>query len=163
MSFRLADAATGQEAQNCTFVKAGAAGSEALFSLPAAGTYSVTVFWRKTGGKSGHGCGTFLLEEAEGSAVRYPTTFASSAQDVEIISPITMPLAKGKKSHFEVRAANKKFVAVICGKTFIQLTNDGKGNFSGDVEIPATVKEVTLSASNSERTKYEGLAKYTVE
>ena len=90
-------------------------------------------------------------------------TFSSSAKNVEIISPIEMPLEKGKTYTFSVKVENKKFAAVICGKNFIQLTDNGTGLFTGEVEIPSNVKEVTLSVSNSERARYEALAKYSVK
>lgn len=162
-SCSLNDVQTGQEQPNCTFVQKHADKTEALFSLPKAGMYSVTLFWRKAGARQGQSCGTFLLESTQASSVRYPTTFASSAQGVEIISPIEMPLEKGKTYHFELRVTNKPVVAVVIGKTFTQLTNDGNGLFTGDVQIPATAREVTVNVANSEKSGYEGLAKYSVK
>lgn len=163
LSFRIADATTGQDAQNCSFIKQGSAGAEALFSLPKPGMYRVQIFWCKAGAKSSSSCGEFLINASAGSDIRYPQTFASKAEGVQIIAPLTMPLAKGKSCHFELRVANRKYAAVICGKEFFQLTNDGNGLFTGDVQIPANVKEVTLSVSNNEKSGWEGLAKYAVK
>ena len=163
LSFRLADAESGQELQERTFVRRDAAEVTALFSLPKAGTYSVMLFYRAAGDKKGTSCGEFLLQSTGASGVRYPTLFATSAKNVRIISPLKMPLQKGKSAHFEAHVEGKKYVAVICGKQFIQLTNDGSGTFSGDVAVPANVSEVTIAASNSERGGWEGLAKYSVQ
>ena len=165
VSFRLVEAATGQEMQNCTFVTQGADGNglQALFSFPKAGTYSVMMFYRKIHEKTAKSCGEFLLEARGASSVRYPTTFASSAKDVAILSPLEMPLAKGKSYHFALRVEGKKFVAVVCGKTFIQLTNDGNGVFSGDVTLPSGIKELSVTASNSEKSGYETLVKYSLQ
>lgn len=74
-----------------------------------------------------------------------------------------MPLKKGQTYTFSVYVENKKFVAVICGKEFIQLENDGKGLFSGEVTIPSNIKEVKLSVSNSQKGSYEGIANYEVK
>lgn len=162
LAFRLTDEAAGQEVQNCSYIKQGDREAEALFSLPKAGTYSVKIFYYKADARSGSSCGEFLLTASAGSDVRYPQVFSSKAQGVQIIEPITMPLKKGASCHFAIRVANRKFAAVVCGKDFVQLTNDGSGLFTGDVQIPANVKEVTLSVSNNERSGWEGLAKYSV-
>ena len=74
-----------------------------------------------------------------------------------------MPLKKGQAYKFSVKVDNKKFVAVICGRDFIQLENDGNGLFSGEVTIPSNVKEVKLSVTTSQKGSYEGIATYTVK
>ena len=121
------------------------------------------MFYRANGEKMGHSCGEFLVDSSSVSDVRYPTTYSSSAKNLQILSPIEMPLKKGQSYKFSVRVENKKFVAVICGKDLIQLENDGTGLFSGDVTIPNNVKDVKLSVSNSERGSFEGIATYTVK
>lgn len=72
-------------------------------------------------------------------------------------------LQKWQTYRFSVKVENKKFVAVIYGKDFIQLENDGNGLFSGEVTIPSNVKEVKLSVANSQKGSYEGIATYTVK
>ena len=162
LSFQLTNLKTNSQIENCMFIRKTDTGNEALFSFPTAGIYSVRMFCRKNNEKMGQGCGEFLVESSSGSDVRYPTTYSSSAKNLQILSPVEMPLKKGQTYKFSVRVENKKFVAVICGKDFIQLENDGTGVFSGDILIPNNVKDVKLSVSNSERGSFEGIATYTV-
>lgn len=163
LSFSLTNLATNKEVENCIFIKDENDKNVVLFSFPSTGTYSIRIFSRKNSEKMGHSCGEFLVEASSANSVRYPTTYSSSAKNVKILSPIEMPLKKGKSYNFSVSVENKKFVAVICGKDFIHLTNDGTGLFSGEVTIPTNVKEVKLSVSNSQKGSYEGLASYRVE
>lgn len=163
LSFQLINADTNSQIENASFIKKNDDKNEALFSFPKAGTYSIRMFYRKNSDKMGHSCGEFLVNSSSASSIEYPTTYSSSAKNLEIISPIEMPLKKGQTYRFSVKVENKKFVAVICGKDFIQLENDGNGLFSGEVTIPSNVKEVKLSVANSQKGSYEGIATYTVK
>ena len=163
LSFRVTDLERNSEVSNSSFIKRSADKNEALFSFPNAGTYSIRMFYRKNSEKTGHSCGEFLVKANSASSVRYPTTYSSSAKNLQIISPIEMPLKKGQTYTFSVYVENKKFVAVICGKEFIQLENDGKGLFTGEITIPSNIKEVKLSVSNSQKGSYEGIANYEVK
>lgn len=163
LNFRVSNAQTGTVYQNNSFVKILEDKNLALFSFPKADTYLVTIFWKKTGTTKSKSCGEFLVKTTSESSVLYPVVYSSSAKNVRIVSPVEMSLKKGETYTFSVFVENKRFVAAICGKNFIQLENDGTGLFSGEVTIPSNIKELTLSASNSERTSYEGLAKYSVE
>ena len=163
LSFQIISSDTNSQVENCSFIKKTDTGDEALFTFPKVGTYSVRMFYRANGEKLEHSCGEFLVDSSSVSDVRYPTTYSSSAKNLQILSPIEMPLKKGQSYKFSVRVENKKFVAVICGKDFIQLENDGTGLFSGDVTIPNNVKDIKLSVLNSERGSFEGIATYTVK
>lgn len=163
LTFNVVEAATGKTVENCTFVHRVAKGdSEALFSLPKAGLYNVTMFWWKTGDSTGRGCGEFLLESTKGSDVRFPQMFTSSARGVEIISPVMMPLERGKPYHFEVRVENKPIVTVKCGKTGVLLGKKSAGVFAGDIQIPASVSEVSILVADEQYGNYETIASYTV-
>lgn len=163
LSFQLIDTATNAQVKNCDFVKSDDDKKQALFSFPKAGVYSIRIFYRKTGAKMALSCGEFLVEASSASSVRYPTTFSSSAKNLKIISPIEMPLEKGKSYTFSVHVDNKKFVTVICGKEFIQLENNGNGTFSGEISIAQNLKQVTLSVSDSPKGNFESIAIYTVK
>jgi hypothetical protein len=134
----------------------------AYFSFPAAGQYSVNIFWWKTGAKHGEGCGEFVVEASSASAVLYPTTYSSSAQNLQIINPIEMPLKKGDIYTFKIRVDNKKVVAIIYGSKFMQLTKGTDGIFTADFEVPNNIKELSIGIADSERGRYENIAKYTV-
>lgn len=135
---------------------------EALFSIPEAGLWDARIFYRKTGEKTGHSCGEFLINASEKSTVVYPMAFSSTLKNVRLISPIEAPLKAGKSYDFSIYVGNKKYVAVIGGKDFIYLQSDDNGNFTGTVEIPKNTKTVKLSVSNSQRGKYENLFSYAV-
>jgi hypothetical protein len=73
-----------------------------------------------------------------------------------------MPLEKGNTYTFKIRVDNKKIVALIYGTTFVQLTKGNDGIFTADFEIPANVRDLSIGIADSERGRYEAIAKYTV-
>jgi hypothetical protein len=74
-----------------------------------------------------------------------------------------MPLEKGKKYEFRIRAENKKFLALMYGKNFIQFEYDADDIFFLDAEIPANINEITIGSSNSLRGSYQGILQYKVK
>jgi hypothetical protein len=143
-------------------VQTGDTKATAYFSFPSAGQYSVNIFWWKTGAKQGEGCGEFVVEASSSSLVQYPTTYSSSAKNLQIISPVEMPLKKGDTYTFRIRVDNKKVVAIIYGRTFVQLTKGNDGVFTADFEVPNNIRELSIGIADSERGRYENIAKYTV-
>jgi len=162
LNFRINDIKTGREVQNRDLVQTDGTRSTAYFSFPAAGQYSVNIFWWKTGAKQGEGCGEFVVEASSANSVQYPTTYSSSAKNLKIISPVEMPLEKGMTYTFKVRVDNKKVVAIIHGKTFVQMTKEEGGIFSADLTIPGNIKDLSIGIADSERGRYETIAKYIV-
>lgn len=134
-----------------------------IFSFPTAGTYTIDIFYGTKTSKSFESCGQFVVKTTKGSDIKYPTTYKNSCEGLAIIEPKTMPLSKGKTVHFEIKVQNKKNIAVICGKNFIQLENDGNGLFTGDVLIPTNISQLSIGASNSPAGKYETIASYEVK
>jgi hypothetical protein len=55
-----------------------------------------------------------------------------------------MPLQHGNTYEFKIRIDNKKVVAVIYGRNFVQLTKGIDGIFSGELEIPANIKDLSI-------------------
>jgi hypothetical protein len=143
-------------------VQTGDTKATAYFTFPTAGQYSVNIFWWKTGAKQGEGCGEFVVEASSASSAQYPTTYSSSAKNLQIISPIEMPLKKGSTYTFKIHVDNKKVVALIYGTTFVQLTKGNDGIFTADFEIPGNIRELSIGIADSERGRYENIAKYTV-
>jgi hypothetical protein len=135
---------------------------KAYFSFPAGGKYLLRIFWKKAGAKTGESCGELGVISSVGNAVQYPTQFSSSGKNIEIISPIEMPLQHGKAYTFKVRIDNKNVVAVIYGKNFVQLTKGDDGIFSGELEIPAGIKDLSIGIADSEKGRYEYIARYQV-
>jgi hypothetical protein len=162
LNFRINDIKSGKQIQNRDFVQTGDTKATAYFTFPTAGQYSVNIFWWKTGAKQGEGCGEFVVEASSASSVQYPTTYSSSAKNLQIISPIEMPLEKGSTYTFKIHVDNKKVVALIYGKTFVQLTKGNNGIFTADFEIPGNIRELSIGIADSERGRYENIAKYTV-
>jgi hypothetical protein len=162
LNFRINDIKSGKQIQNRDFVQTDAAKASAYFTFPAAGQYSVNIFWWKTGAKQGEGCGEFVVEASSASSVQYPTTYSSSAKNLQIISPIEMPLEKGNTYTFKIRVDNKNVVTLIYGKTFVQLTKENDGIFTADFEIPNNARDLSIGIADSERGRYETIAKYTV-
>jgi hypothetical protein len=162
ISFSVRDIKTGKRIENRDFVQEKGTKAAAYFSFPAAGLYSVTIFWWKTGAKLGEGCGEFVVEASSSSSVQYPTTYSSSAKNLHIISPIEMPLKQGGTYSFHIRVDNKKNVAIIHGSTFVQLTKGNDGIFTADFTVPNDIKELSIGIADSEWGRYESIAKYTV-
>lgn len=163
LSFAAGNVSTRRELQDRILTKTIDEKTSVTFSLPESGDYEVQVFYWKQGSKSGAGCGSFVLRSNEGSDILYPTIFPNSGKNAYIVEPLEMPLKKGETQKFSVHVENKKFVAVICGREFIQLESDENGNFTGEIEIPQNIKELSIAISNSENRGYEGLARYKVE
>jgi hypothetical protein len=162
LNFRMNDIKTGKEIQNRDFVQTDGMKETVFFSFPTAGQYSINIFWWKTGAKQGEGCGEFVVQSTSANMTQYPTTYSSSAQNLQIISPIEMPLKKGSNYEFKIRVDNKKVVAIIYGSTFVQLNKGTDGIFSANFEIPNNIKELSIGIADSERGRYEYIAKYTV-
>lgn len=162
LNFSINDIKSGRPVQNRNFVQNNGEKASAYFSFPAAGQYSVNIFWWKTGAKQGNGCGEFAVEASSASSVQYPIIYSSSAKNLQIISPVEMPLKKGGAYTFKIRADNKKFAAIIYGSTFVQLTKDADNIFTADFNVPNNIKELSIGIADSERGRYESIAKYIV-
>jgi hypothetical protein len=162
LSFRVNDVRTGREIQNSTFVQSDGLKETVYFSFPAAGQYSINIFWWRTGARQGEGCGEFVVETSSANSVQYPTTYSSTAQNLQIISPIEMPLKNGNNYTFRIRVDNKNFVALIYGRTIVQLTKGSDGVFTINFEMPNNIREISIGVANSERGSYETIATYTV-
>jgi hypothetical protein len=162
LNFTINDIKSGRQIQNRDFVQNDGTKATAYFAFPAAGQYSVNIFWWKAGAKRGEGCGEFVVEASSASPVQYPTTYSSSAKNLQIISPVEMPLKKGEKYTFRIRVDNKKVVSLIYGRTFVQLTKDVDGIFTIDFDVPNNINELSIGIADSERGRYENIAKYTV-
>lgn len=136
---------------------------EVLFSFPETGLWTVNIYYRKSGEKIGHGCGSFLVSSSQKNTYSYPLVYATTAKNVQLISPLEAPLKKGTSYNFSIHIDDMSSAAVIINKDFIYLKNDGNGNFSGTVQIPNNAKEVKLSASSSASGTYWGLYSFPVE
>ncbi|GMO36922.1 MAG: hypothetical protein Ta2B_16800 [Termitinemataceae bacterium] len=110
LSFTINDIKTGRGIQNSTYAQTDGSKETAYFTFPSAGQYSVNIFWWKTGVQRGEGCGEFVVEASSASTVQYPTTYSSSSKNLQIISPLEMPLKKGNTYLFKIRVDNKKVV-----------------------------------------------------
>lgn len=162
LDFTLRSLDSGRPDSNSLMVRRQPGGlTKVEFSFPSAGLYVVDVFWRKAGGRQGTSCGQFLVESSQAGGVQYPDLFP--VDGVEVQSPLTMPLSAGTTVQFKVAAPQKKFVAVIYGSTYIQLESDGRGNFSGQVSVPRTARDISIGVANSQRGSYQIVAKYSVK
>ena len=161
LDFTLRNLDSGRPASNSLMVRRQPGGlTKAEFSFPSAGLYVVDVFWRKAGGRQGTSCGQFLVESSQAGGVQYPALFP--VEGVEVVGPLSMPLAAGTTVQFKVAAPQKKFVVVIYGSTYIQLESDGRGNFSGQVPVPRTARDISIGVANSQRGSYQIVAKYSI-
>ena len=161
LDFTLRNLDSGRPTSNSLMVRRQPGGlTKAEFSFPSAGLYVVDVFWRKAGGRQGTSCGQFLVESSQAGGVQYPALFP--VDGVEVQSPLTMPLSAGTTVQFKVTAPQKKFVVVIYGSTHIQLESDGRGNFSGQVPVPRTARDISIGVANSQRGSYQIVAKYSI-
>ncbi len=133
------------------------------FSFPEPDVYMITVYYWKDGAKSGHSCGQFLFNAFSGSDVTYATSYPTKSKSAKLITPIQSPLKAGETVLFEVFCEDRPFVAVIAGKNFIQLENDGTGTFTGEIEIPAGTKRISIGLATKQTGSYETLAVFEVK
>jgi len=162
-SFRVTDVRTGRDVQNRSFVQRNGSRHTANFSFPSSGQYNITVFWWGPGSERGWGCGDFIVEASSGNRLEFPLIYSSSAVNLSIISPIESPLERGRTYTFRVRVDNKNNVAIFHGSTFIQLTKGSDGVFSAEYRIPNNISELFLGVADSERSRYESIARYQIQ
>jgi transglutaminase/protease-like cytokinesis protein 3 len=163
LSFSVNEINSGRQIQNSTFVQNDGTKEIAYFSFPTVGQYSVNIFWWKTGTRQGEGCGEFVVETSSTSLLQYPTTYSSSAKNLQLLSPLEMPLERGKTYTFRIKVDNKNIVAIIHGRTFVQLTKDSDGIFTAEFEIPANINNLSIGIADSERGQYENILQYQVK
>ncbi|MBQ9630530.1 MAG: hypothetical protein IJR49_02965 [Treponema sp.] len=163
LSFRITNIATKMVQKNCTLVLSDGKHSYCKFSFPQKGNYLVDVFYSKTKSRGGSGCMQFIVEAEDSSSIRFPQIFSVAAKNARLISPTEMPLKSGEPISFSVYVEDRKFVTLIYGKNFIPLENQGDGFFTGEIEIPRGVKQLSIAFSQSERGSYQSFAQFTVE
>ncbi|GHV81770.1 hypothetical protein AGMMS49991_03280 [Spirochaetia bacterium] len=170
ISYTVYDETGNRQFPNSAFAQHSGEKNKAYFSFPNSGNYLVRIFWKKADaiadGTTGASCGEFGIRSSSGSAVQYPAQFVSSGKNVEIISPVEMPLEQSKPYTFKVRVDNKNVVVVVYGTGFLLLKKGSDGIFSGELEIPADIENLTIGIADSApaqgQFEYERIAQYRV-
>ena len=162
-SIRELKGVTETELKNRFFVQTKGSRHTAHFSFPSAGQYKVNIFWYETGATVGIGCGEFIIAASSASKTEFPTAFLSTAKNYEIKSPIEMPLKNKRTYTFHVKADSKDKVAIIHGRTFIQLIKRSDGVFSKDYIIPNNIKTLSLGIADAGKNSYDIIAMYRVD
>lgn len=153
---------SGSEVKNGIWTEKDGSITETTFQFPSVGRYSVFVYYGKESSLSGQSCGQFIINASESSSIKYPTVYPVKSKSAKLISPKQSPLAGGDTVEFEVFCDDRAFVAAIVGRNFIQLDNDGNGNFTGEVSIPKGSKQISIGLSATGRGSYETLAVFEV-
>ena len=156
-------AVAGPEVKNGIWTEKEGSTTATTFQFPAAGLYNVFIYYGKETSTSGQSCGQFIVNAREASSIKYPTVYPVKSKSAKIISPRQIPLAGGENVTFEVFCDDRAFVAAIVGRNFIQLKNDGNGNFTGEVSIPKGSKQISIGLSANGRGSYETLAVFEVK
>jgi hypothetical protein len=162
VAFNIYDETGGTQFPNSAFSQREGDTYKAYFAFPASGKYLLRAFWKQAGANTGTSCAELGIISSSGSTVSYPTQYTSSGKNVQIISPIEMPLKRGQKYEFKLRVDNKNVVAIIYGRTFIQLTKGEDGVFSGELVIPNNINELSIGISDSAQGRYETIVGYKV-
>jgi hypothetical protein len=162
ISFDIYDENGGRQFPNNAFSQKEGDIYKAYFSFPNSGKYLLRMFWTRTGSRTGKSCAELGIISTSASQVTYPTQYSSSGKNIQI-DPIEMPLHKGDKYTFQVQVDNKNTVALSYGRTFVQLKKDEDGVFRAEFEIPNNISELTINIADTERGRYETIAKYTVK
>jgi len=148
---------------NRSFVQTKGLRHTAHFSFPSVGQYKINIFYYENGADTGMGCGEFIVITTSANGVEFPTTFLSTyANNLEIKSPIEMPLRKGKTYTFRVKIDDKSKAAIIHGKTFIDMLKKSDGTFSKEYIIPKDISKLSLGIADSDKTTYKIIAEYRV-
>ena len=131
--------------------------------FPSAGQYMISVFYGKEGSNNGQSCGQFVVQAASGNDIKYPTIYPVKSKSAQLLTPKQSPIAAGETVLFKVYCDDRPFVAVIIGRSFIQLEDDGFGTFSGEVSIPKNTKQLSVGLSTKKTGSYETLATFEVK
>lgn len=92
----------------------------------------------------------------------YPTPMRSSAQNVEIVSPL-VALELDSTYTFTVKVPNKKYVLLFFNGKKNRLKQTEEGVFSKQVKIPKDAENIYMSVSNEEYGAYEAIAKFKIK
>ncbi|MCL2412487.1 MAG: hypothetical protein FWC97_12685 [Treponema sp.] len=150
--------------ENRIFVQSKGSRHIAHFSFPSAGQYKINIFWREINASEGFGCGEFIIKATSANKQEFPiTNYNSTAKNLEIKSPIEMPLRRRRSYSFRIKVENKNRAAIIHGNTFIQLTKKTDGTFYKDFLIPNNISELLLGIADAGKNSYEIIARYRVE
>jgi hypothetical protein len=165
LSYNIKEMKSGVETElkNRVFVQRKGSRHTVHFSFPSAGQYKVNIFCWETSADTGEGCGEFIFVTISGSRIEFPTIFSADVENLEIHSPIEMPLKKGRAYTFRVKVDNKSNVAIIHGKTFIELTKRSNGVFSKNFIIPKDINELSLGIADIGTDRYKIIAEYRVD
>jgi hypothetical protein len=131
------------------------------FHAPAPGLYLGIILYNVKDSLY-NGCGYFLLNAHKASSTIYPTPMRSSAQNVEIISPLEV-LEPDSTYTFTVKVSNKNYVLLFCNGKKNRLKQIEKGVFSKQVTIPKNAEDIYMSVSNEEYGSYEAIAKFKIK
>ena len=132
-----------------------------IFHAPAPGLYLGVILYNVKDNLY-NGCGYFLLNAHKASSTIYPTLMRSSAQNVEIISPLK-ELRPDSTYTFTVKVPNKKYVLLFCNGKKNRLKQIEKGVFSKQVKIPKNAEDIYMSVSNEEYGSYEAIARFKIK
>lgn len=158
LGFSIIQTETNSRKENLCFSQNDGEKTLTTIQFPKKGSYQIQIFYYKKDAKQGWSCGEFYVQSESASSILYPQVYKNSF-NAEILSPIEMPLKKGKIYHFEVNC-QRKFVVIIVGKDFVQMKKSENGNFVLDYEIPSNAKELNIGAANSLRGSYQTIAVY---
>ena len=136
---------------------------KSYFTFPEKGRYLVRIFWKKTGELKGRDCGKFGVISSKGNTTLYPEQYASFGKNIQVISPIEMPLEKGKKYEFKIKIDNKNYAALFYDKNFVHLEKNPDGIFCKEIIIPNSVKYISIGIAYTERGRYERILRYSVK
>ncbi|MHB9294581.1 putative Cell division coordinator CpoB [Pillotina sp. SPG140] len=162
VDFNVYNESGSQKLDNRSFVQKEGNVVKAYFSFPRAGRYVITGFAKKQGEETGWSCVEFGIESTTGSTVLYPTTYSSFGLETTIMSPIEMPLRRGRTYTFNFKT-DKPFAAVIVDGQWHKLTPDRNGTVSAAISIPGGASSVTINVSDQANGTYNTLAQYTVD
>ena len=152
----------GRQINNRTWIEKSGDKKKITINFPEAGEYLVTIYYWKEGFKSGTSCGQFIVKASSGNKVKYAMIYPVAAKNAEVVFPKENPLEGGKSVDFKVHLEDVKFAAVIIDNELTYLTNDGKGNFSGSVDIPEDATELSVCISDTGKGSWEAFAVYSV-
>ena len=140
-----------REVENCYFVKTIGAAKRFDFSFPDVGLYEVAIVFAKLGESSGKEVLNFFVETCAPSYIRYPKFWwVRDAKNLEVISPVELPLKKNICYTFIVYAENQNHIYACGSKIMVPLDSDGKGLFKADILIPDDEEKIELFCAESE-------------
>lgn len=144
----------GKEISGRTFVQKRDGKINIYVRFPSQGEYELILFASDKGAAEKYdGVANLKLIASEGNDYGFPVVYSDmAASGAVILEPLINPLKADSETEFKIFSKNDIVPGIYAGGSFIELKNDGAGNYSIKVKVPRG--EVVLCRKDGDRLSY---------